>query len=71
MQVRGEVSLPVVAIGGIATENLRSVLDAGADAVAVASAILIGDIAVNVAAFLRVLGEDAKRGRSPEELPGE
>ena len=70
-EVRRHVLLPVVAIGGITRRNLRSVLDAGADAVAVASAILIGDIAVNVAAFLRVLGEDAKRGRSPEELPGE
>lgn len=38
--VRRAVSLPIVAIGGIGHENCREVLSAGADAVAVISAIL-------------------------------
>ncbi len=37
----------MVAIGGINIENIRSVLDTGVDAVAVASAILSGDIIEN------------------------
>jgi len=39
-QVRKAVSLPIVAIGGINADNARDVIDAGADAVAVISAIL-------------------------------
>ncbi|HYY58124.1 MAG TPA: thiamine phosphate synthase [Pyrinomonadaceae bacterium] len=41
-RVRQETgSVPLVAIGGITRENARSVLDAGADAVAVISALLV------------------------------
>jgi thiamine-phosphate pyrophosphorylase len=36
-------SVPLVAIGGITRENYRAALDAGADSVAVISAILAGD----------------------------
>jgi thiamine-phosphate pyrophosphorylase len=39
-QIKQAVSLPVVAIGGINRDNVSEVLDAGADAVAVISAIL-------------------------------
>jgi len=39
-EIREAVSLPIVAIGGINAENARAVIDAGADAVAVISAIL-------------------------------
>jgi len=39
-QIRQAVSLPLVAIGGINRDNVSEVLDAGADAVAVISAIL-------------------------------
>lgn len=53
--IRAAVSLPVVAIGGISKENLREVLDAGADAVAVASAILSGGIPENARGFLRAM----------------
>ena len=42
-KIRASVSLPIVAIGGINADNARTVLDAGADAVAVISAILEGD----------------------------
>ena len=39
-EVRARVRLPVVAIGGINAANIRMVADAGADAVAVLSAVL-------------------------------
>lgn len=52
-EIKRHVKIPVVAIGGINTENLESVLDSGADAVAAASAILSGDISDNIAIFLK------------------
>lgn len=55
-RIKQSVSVPVIAIGGISRETLKPVLDAGADAVAVASAVLGGDISENVAAFLRIIG---------------
>ena len=39
-EIREAVSLPIVAIGGINADNARAVIDAGADAIAVISAIL-------------------------------
>jgi thiamine-phosphate pyrophosphorylase len=39
-QVRARVRLPIVAIGGINAANIRTVADAGADTVAVLSAVL-------------------------------
>jgi thiamine-phosphate pyrophosphorylase len=42
-QVRESVSLPVVAIGGINADNAPDVIDAGADAVAVMSAVILAD----------------------------
>jgi thiamine-phosphate pyrophosphorylase len=54
--IKKEVSIPVVAIGGISLENLPEVLASGADAVAVASAILRGDISENVRSFMRIIG---------------
>ena len=47
--------LPIVAIGGITLDNARSVIDAGASAVAVISDLLVGDPALRVRAFLRML----------------
>jgi len=44
-QIRDAVSLPLVAIGGINVDNVADVIDAGADAVAVMSAVLdAGDV---------------------------
>jgi thiamine-phosphate pyrophosphorylase len=54
-EVKRQVRIPVVAIGGITTENIRPVLEAGADAVAVSSAILRGDIAENIERFLEII----------------
>jgi thiamine-phosphate pyrophosphorylase len=49
---------PLVAIGGITRENCRSVLEAGADSVAVISGLLVeGETVEQVARdFLRILG---------------
>jgi thiamine-phosphate pyrophosphorylase len=40
---RSELHVPVVAIGGITQENAQSLLSAGADAVAVISALFSSD----------------------------
>jgi thiamine-phosphate pyrophosphorylase len=50
--IRGAVDLPLVAIGGIDAENARAVVEAGADAVAVISAVTQAD---DVAAAAREL----------------
>ena len=52
IEVKRHVKIPVVAIGGINLGNISDVFMAGADAVAVASAILYGDIRGNAARFL-------------------
>ncbi len=54
-EVKKQVNIPVVAIGGISLDNVRSVLHTGVDAVAVASAILTGDIEENTIRFLDYL----------------
>jgi len=51
--VKEHVSIPVVAIGGISLDNVSSVIDAGADAIALATAICKGDIAANTENFIR------------------
>ena len=57
-EIKKKVKIPVVAIGGIGLENIRSVLDNGADAVASASAILKGDIEENVKRFMKHLRKE-------------
>lgn len=42
-KIKTETDIPLVAIGGINEQNIRNVLQAGADAVAVCSAILVSD----------------------------
>jgi thiamine-phosphate pyrophosphorylase len=54
-EIKKLVDIPVVAIGGITPENLKAVLETGADAVAVASAILCGDIEGNTERFLDII----------------
>ena len=53
--VKTHLQIPVVAIGGITVQNVRSVLETGVDAVAVASAILKGEIAENIKKFFEVI----------------
>jgi thiamine-phosphate pyrophosphorylase len=54
-EIKNGVHIPVVAIGGINLENVKSVFDAGTDAVAVASAILSEDIGYNARRFLDII----------------
>ena len=58
--IKQNVRIPVIAIGGINVDNIESVLKAGADAVAVASAICRGDVAENAARFVAVLRSELK-----------
>ena len=51
--VKENVSIPLVAIGGISLDNILSVINAGADAVALATAICKGDAAANAEKFVR------------------
>lgn len=58
-EIKNAVKIPLVAIGGINAENLSSVLGAGADAVAAASAISNGDIPQNISRFLKIIYKDS------------
>jgi len=51
-EIKRHVKIPLIAIGGISLENLPIVLEAGADAVAVASAILKGNLYENARSFV-------------------
>jgi thiamine-phosphate diphosphorylase len=50
-EIKQRIALPLVAIGGITLTNLPDVLDAGADAVAIASSLLRGNIRQNADRF--------------------
>lgn len=56
-KVKGSVNIPVIAIGGIKADNVKSVFDAGCDAVAVSSGLLKGDIRKNAENFLSIVQE--------------
>jgi thiamine-phosphate pyrophosphorylase len=49
------VRIPVIAIGGVNIDNIGSVMQAGAGAAAVASAICSGDVAANAEKFVNFL----------------
>ncbi len=51
-KIRKHIRIPIVAIGGIARENVSDVLSAGADACAVISGILSGNIKNNVKGYI-------------------
>lgn len=53
--IRKRINIPIVAIGGITWENVKEVLNAGADYAAVASGILSGDIKENTVKYLKAL----------------
>jgi len=57
-EAKGRLGLPVVAIGGITTENARTVIEAGADAVAVISALFDApDIEAAARSFSRLFDQ--------------
>ena len=49
-----------MAIGGIGLESLAAVMQAGADAVAVATAICRGDITQNAHAFVQIIKKGSR-----------
>ena len=49
------IRIPVVAIGGISWDNISDVMDTGADACAIISAIQSGDIKANVTRLMQAL----------------
>jgi thiamine-phosphate pyrophosphorylase len=51
-KIKENVSIPLVAIGGINPDNIASVMRAGADAVAVATAICKGNVTANAEKFV-------------------
>jgi thiamine-phosphate pyrophosphorylase len=55
--IKQNVGVPLVAIGGMSPANVGLVFEAGADAVAVATAICRGDIRENAKQFLSALKE--------------
>ncbi len=55
--IRRAVTIPVIAIGGITHENVRDVINAGADGVAVVSAILSApDVGQSAGKMLELIG---------------
>ena len=62
-EIKKNIGIPVVAIGGIEIGNLVSVLETGVDAVAVASAILRGDIEENAKRFMDIMNSYDKEHR--------
>jgi len=60
-RIRGAVNLPLVAIGGINAANAAAVIRAGADGVAVVSAIVAADHPERAARGLRSVIEEARR----------
>ena len=55
-EISKHIKIPVVAIGGIKADDMQNVIGAGADAVAVASGVLRGDIKVNAGRYSLVSG---------------
>ncbi len=53
--IKQNVTIPVVAIGGIGIDTVADVMHAGADAVAVATAICKGNITQNVKRFCEII----------------
>ena len=54
-KVREHINIPIVAIGGITSKNIKEVLMSGADAAAIASGILRGNIKSNILNYLSTL----------------
>lgn len=52
LKIRSEITIPVIALGGITGENVEAVLDAGADGIAVISNIMHADNPEEAARYL-------------------
>jgi len=53
-EIRKSINIPILAIGGISAENARETIDAGADGVAVVSAILASENIIEAARELAI-----------------
>ena len=60
-EIKSAVSIPVIAIGGIGKDNVRQVMDAGADGVAVISAVVGQKDIVKATAEMRSLVYSSKK----------
>ena len=72
--VRAQVGAPIVAIGGITVETLGPVLAAGADCVAVCSAVIAAEDVRRAAAKFRMAIDaivGGRRARRPAQAPSE
>ncbi len=54
-EIKRHIGLPIVAIGGITWENINETMNSGADACAVASGILLGNIKTNVQKYVNAV----------------
>lgn len=55
-EVSSSVNIPVVAIGGISGDSVEHIIEAGADAVAIASGLLNGNLGRNTLGIMGTLG---------------
>lgn len=60
-EIRRAVSLPIVAIGGISRQNVQDVIAAGADGIAVISAVVASPDITGAAREIRGLVQESKR----------
>ena len=60
-EVKKHVSIPVIAIGGIGPSNAKAAIEAGADGLAVISAVVSQDDVTGAAKKLKAVIEEAKR----------
>lgn len=69
--IKRAVSVPVIAIGGISRQNVRAVITAGADGIAVISAVVAGPDIAAAARELKDLVQECKRStrRGVTEIP--
>ena len=68
-KVKTVVGLPVIAIGGINPNNLVACIEAGADGIAVVSAVTMADEMIAATSELRQALDDARKGgRKPAEV---
>lgn len=69
-RAKAAVALPVVAIGGITTQNAGTLIEAGADAVAVISDLFdAGDVRARAERFARLFAAAGRPGNTMEARP--